>query len=247
MMKGDRERRKANTSDSEREERLIVSYCLNELEREGQFKILYRIALFALVILIISLGYIFLFSEEGYDTPLEAVQAFRSYGGPHVVIHEHDVDGGKVLFFHRMLQEDAWDFHAEYVKQTWRGWKWGYGGGHSVLFDEDSPSEERWSYQYFPSTEGTGFDSPFPMLYGVMDAAHHSVSIENHTTGEHHRMQGEIIDHLGVKLWYLFLTEDDGEQFTLTFLSEDNKVLDSHYINEALPFHAGDAGEPAEE
>ncbi|GIQ69614.1 hypothetical protein XYCOK13_24380 [Xylanibacillus composti] len=178
-------------------------------------------------------------SEGGYATPLEAVHAFRSYKG--TLIHEHDVDGGKVLFLHRGLQVDEWNFQAEYVKETRRGWIWGYGGGHSAAFGDHPPSE-RWSYQYFPSTKGTPYESPFPMLYGLMDSAHHTVSVHSHTTGENYRTAGLHVDQLGVKLWYFFLTEGDGQQFTLTFLSEKNEVMDTMYIDESKPANGGNVG-----
>lgn len=100
-----------------------------------------------------------------------------------------------------------------------------------------------WSYQYLPSTEGTEYDSPFPMLFGVIhDAGIDGVSVVSQTTGE--EFAARIVNGHGVKLWYLLLDKEQGVTFKMSAYSK--QVHSVQNIDGDRAFQ-GDAGTKRQE
>jgi len=64
-------------------------------------------------------------------TPEDAIQQFRDFSSMQV-IHREPVDGGMLLFIKRFYEKDGNDLQVEYVRKTWFGWKWSWGGGYGI-------------------------------------------------------------------------------------------------------------------
>ncbi|WP_429161489.1 hypothetical protein [Desulfitispora alkaliphila] len=147
------------------------------------------------------------------------------------VIHVLEMDRGVVVFHvkYSSTNKDRPIIQAEFVKKTYAGWKWVFGGGHSPIYNvkEDPVMEfgESWSAQYLPSTEGTEFGkSPFPMIFGMInnDEIDNIISINLNTEKEY---TATIIkgDH-DFYVWYVFI-EGKEEDFKIIAKNMDGKVL----------------------
>jgi hypothetical protein len=183
------------------------------------------------LLLITVIGLLEYWNDEPVESPLEAIAIERNEVGP--VLHEIDVDNGKVIFYLRNLGNNQ-QLNAEYVKKKFKGWEWVYGGGHTVpnftggLEDIDNS----WSYQYFSSTEN--IDSPFPMIFGVIKKQEiNSISIQSKLTGVNQRSQVIDNEKYQLKIWYAFVSEDQGLKFNIRALTNDNKVLSTKEIDES--------------
>ncbi|NDI35468.1 hypothetical protein [Chengkuizengella sediminis] len=193
---------------------------------------------YLIVLVVIISVWLFLNLKEDYsETPIKAIEKVKNEVG--FILHEIEVDDGKVLLYSTDTGEDSQVLNAEYVKKSWLGWKWGYGGVHSFpRYSEHTidMSIDPISYMYFPSTKGTPVgDTPFPMFVGVLNNPDiDSISLLSHLTGEEEIVN--IIEGPGYKIWYLFVTKEQGFEFTLKLLSSEGKVLHKEYINEAFLF-----------
>lgn len=189
-----------------------------------------------LAFLVIGAVFYFYATDDSANTPIEAIGQFRNQEITQVY-DEIDVDNGKLIFYVRGDNPEQRIINAEYAKKTWKGWKWGYGGGHSIPSEKNPYKENHWSSQYFYSTKGTAYESPFPMLFGALyDKEIQSVSVESTATGE--TFKAAIIENqkFPFRVWYLFLTEKQGTDFTIRALTSKNDVHSvKEEINEPLP------------
>ncbi|QRG66697.1 hypothetical protein [Brevibacillus choshinensis] len=169
-----------------------------------------------------TVGYLYV-TDDSADTPLLAIEQMRSEVGP--VYQEIDMGDGKLIFFVRGNEPNQM-IHAEYAKRTWKGWKWGYGGGHSLPDGKNPYIEHHWSSQYFYSTKDTPFDSPFPMLFGAIDdSAIQSIHIESGLTRD--KFQAHVIENpkFPFRVWYLLIPVEQGVNFTLSARTNENKIV----------------------
>ncbi|WP_150275120.1 hypothetical protein [Paenibacillus tepidiphilus] len=97
-------------------------------------------------------------------TPEEALQKFRNFTTMQIV-HEEPVKGGKLLFIKRFYESEGDDLQVEYVRRTWLGWKWAWGGGYSI---GKSPSQEKIVMQYFSMPKASKYAAPFPLVTGEL-------------------------------------------------------------------------------
>lgn len=149
------------------------------------------------------------YSKSDYD----AVRKARGEHYIHQVLHQEPIDGGIVIFYlHRTNERDS-VLAADYIKHTLFGWKWVYGGMHSVgmmdEFNTDAALLTTFTEQYFPGTEGSEFGkSPFPMLFGqIKNSQVQNIIIEDKLNGKKH--QAEVVSvNRNNKLWFSFVEKE---------------------------------------
>ncbi|EES74926.1 MULTISPECIES: hypothetical protein [Paenibacillus] len=183
-----------------------------------------KTAIFALVLIALGFGYFYI-SNQYSSTPMEAVERVRSEINGQL-LHEVKTDQGKVLFMLRHLQNGQ-TLNAEYVQKTpLLGWKWGWGGGHTVPHVSDNDPDSFWTEQYFPSTKGTDADSPFPLLFGVIQSAQiDAIHVYSYATNESFTASVMETGGPGIRLWYLYISEEQGTRFKLIAQTEDQEII----------------------
>ncbi|GEB34890.1 MULTISPECIES: hypothetical protein [Brevibacillus] len=178
-----------------------------------------RIALFFCLLALFATSYFL--TDDSSPTPLQAIEQMREEVG--TVLHEASTDKGTLFF---LVHEDG-QIHAEFAKKTILGWKWGNGGSHAIPADSEmSLYDPAFSTQYVANGKENPFDSPFPMLFGViLDPAIDSLVVVSDKTGK--EIQAEIIDSelIPFRLWYAQIPVKQGEAFTVTALGEDGGVI----------------------
>jgi hypothetical protein len=187
-------------------------------------------------IILASIVFLFYFGKGSSNTPIEAIEKSR---GNHVddIVLQKDIENGQVVFYLRNINNGQQFVSAEFVKKTLLGWKWVYGGGHSLPnytgSNQKVTLDESWSYQYFPSTKGSEFGkSPFPMLFGVIKNSDiTSVIVQDQRIVR--EQKAEIVKtNSTLRFWYVFVTEEQGRKFTISARSTDGKEVSVKSINE---------------
>lgn len=183
-----------------------------------------KLTLVALILVVLGFGY-GCKNNHYSSTPIEAVEKVR-YEMNGQLLHEVETDRGKVLFIVRELQNGQ-TINAEYVQKTpLLGWKWGFGGGHTLPSIHEKDPDSFWSHQYFSSTKGTEYDSPFPFLFGVIrNPQIDSIRVYSYASNE--SVSAQIIDtgDRYTRIWFLFVSEKQGARFKLTAQAEDLQII----------------------
>ena len=202
-------------------------------------RLIYLIALIALIVIAVVGYQLYDIYTKSSPTPMAAIGVVRPVLGP--VIHEVETDKGKIIFFVTGSRDQA-TIQAEYVKKTRFGWEWGFGGGHSIpTYNAETDEFSAWTSQYFHSTSGTPFESPFPMLFGVLnDETIDGVQIKSKTTDDVFNATVIAPDPHYKRLWYQLLDDEQGEQFTITAYTKD-AIYSTREIDEERP-SSTDAG-----
>jgi hypothetical protein len=183
-----------------------------------------------LLSIVIFIGYLFI-SDEPSKTVVEAIEKQRGLGSVDYIMQQHPVSQGEVIFYLSNINDDQIVVSTEYVRKTWRGWKWIYGGGHSgsnIQLNSKLPSRNGFSYQYIRSTEGTEIgSSPFPMIYGViLDPDITRIVVKDYMSGLDRQAKIiEIKDRF--KLYYSFLDEPQGKKFEIIGYSQEGTKIET--------------------
>lgn len=177
-----------------------------------------RIALFLCLLTLFTFSYFL--TDDSSPTALEAIERMREDIG--TVFHEASTDKGTLFF---LVREDDQMIDAEYAKRTILGWKWGNGGSIS-LASEHPLHDSAFSTKYVPNGKENPFDSPFPMLFGViLDPEIDSLQVVSEKTGK--TLQAEIIDNelFPFRLWYAQLPLKQGKLFSITAFGKDGETI----------------------
>lgn len=165
----------------------------------------------AIILLFLVGGGIWVNSNKGETTVEGAIVKAGSTGK---VIYQENVNGGVVVFIKR-LTGNTTTFDASYIKKSFIGWKWVWGGEFSG-----------YSGQYFQQVSGT----PFPMLFGHIN--NDQIAEVKLTDTEHHNSKdAKIVGNNDDKIWFVFVNKSDGPVFKIDELSNTGKVLDSKSID----------------
>ncbi|MCK8487724.1 hypothetical protein M0651_11110 [Paenibacillus sp. MBLB2552] len=182
-----------------------------------------KLTILALILGALGFGYIYIGNQYS-STPIEAVEKVRYEMKGHL-LYEAETDRGKILFILRDLQNGQ-TINAEYVQKTpLLGWKWGYGGGHTLPSIHDKDPDSYWTDQYFSSTKGTKYDFPSPFLFGVIrNPQIDSIQVYSYATKESFTASIKATGDRNVRLWYQFLPEEQGTKFKLT-AEADHRII----------------------
>lgn len=159
------------------------------------------------------------------DTPEQAVMKFRNMPA-YQIIHREAIDGGALVFTKRNDQKDGTDLGIEFVRQTWLGWKWVYGGSYGL-----SPiADEAVNYMSMPKIKG--IKGPFPIVFGQI--ADHSVThIEVTAGGEAY--PAKIINEAGMEqLWHVELPSSSDAPYKIEALNDQRAVVASKTFQDAF-------------
>lgn len=167
-------------------------------------------------------------------TPYEAIGRVRTDIGQ--ILYEKKEADGITVFSLRQGRESG-TLHAEYVYKGFFGWKWGYGGMHSVPRYEGKPDFPywitSWTYQFLPSTEGTEFRSPFPMAFGIIqNPGIDSIRVLSLATGEEEEAQ-IAMGSSDLRVWYAMLDPSDGMKFRVSAYAGAELQSESEFDEEA--------------
>jgi len=96
----------------------------------------------------------------------EAIEVTRMYKEPFQPVYIEPVSNGVLVIHRRFFKEDGFDINVEFVRWTWRGWQWTwggyYGGGIGV-----EPNGLFVAYLQNPD-DYLQTTTPFPILFGAV-------------------------------------------------------------------------------
>ncbi len=177
----------------------------------------------------LCLAFFYIFFVDGtYRTPVQAIEQARNLDEPIEVVREQETDHGKVVFYLRYIRKSNPKpvISVDNVTKMLAGWKWVTGGGHTLMETVDGMNAQEkldaeWSVQRIPAEKG----SPFPMFFGaVVNPEIAMVKVTSAKTAS--SMSAEMVrTGTGMKIWYLYVDESLGEEFTLEALSAEGQVL----------------------
>lgn len=153
------------------------------------------------------------------ETPEDAIQQFRGFQSRQV-IHREPVDGGILLFMKRFNQDDASNLQVEYVRKTWLGWKWVWGGGFAI--GESLQTKTALNYMSMPKLDK--ISTPFPMVFGeVMDLSIKNVTVEINDKSKHNAKLTEVDS--GKMIWFVFLPSSASTPFEIEGYNEEGSLI----------------------
>lgn len=180
-------------------------------------------------------------STDSSPTAIAAIEKQRGSGYVSYMIHEHFVPDGEVAFFLRYMPNNQINIGAEYVKKMSKGWNWGFGGSFSssnvrLGLNDTEARKETFHVEYFPSTEGSYGNSPFPMFYGVvLNPDITRITVKDNMTGL--EKQAEVIEvERNLKLFYVFVDKAQGTKFDIIGYAVDGSIKHKETTDESLPF-----------
>lgn len=159
-------------------------------------------------------------------TPEDAVLKFRDFKTMQV-IHKESVKEGMLLFIKRFNKEEGTDLQLEFVRKTWLGWKWGWGGGFSIGSITNS------SLDYMVMQKINGIKTPFPLVYGeVFNPSITTINIvtEGQNAGVY---AAEMIEAQAEhKIWLTLLPESLSPPFEIQALNAKGDIVVRKTIND---------------
>jgi hypothetical protein len=181
-----------------------------------------------LIIVAVAFGINLYLKKASSGTAVEEIEQKRGPIGE--LLEEKEVRDGEVVFYLRKDGDRAPVLSADYVNNSFLGWKWAAGGGHTL--PAASKTETVWSYQYMAATKGSFFNhSPFPLLFGTFNnPAITSVTLKSVQTGQD--TKAEILLSKGNdRIWYVFITEELGKSFELTGFTSTGEIVSVKHIS----------------
>jgi hypothetical protein len=165
-------------------------------------------------------------------TPEEAVQKVRQFPVMQV-IHKESVDGGVLLFIKRFYQKEGSDLQIEYVRKTWLGWKWVWGGGYGI--GGSTTVKAMLNYMVMPKIEG--INTPFPMVVGeVLDPSIKSVNIVVNGQRPGVYAAKSAGSEVGHTIWFSFLPLSVSPPFEIEALNARGDIVVRKTINDTRSY-----------
>jgi hypothetical protein len=162
-------------------------------------------------------------------TPEEAIQKLRNYTDRQI-IHKEPVDGGTLLFIKREYQKDGTDLEIDYLRKTWLGWKWTWGG----MFGHGSSIEgvkSVLSYMFMPKL--SGINTPFPIVFGdVLDPTVNSIIIIENSANPMKYSAKLAGSQTGHTIWFAYLPTSFTVPYEIQALNVNGDIVVSKTINE---------------
>lgn len=162
------------------------------------------------------------------DTPEQAVMKFRDIPA-NQVIHQEAVDGGVLLFTKRSDRKDGTDLGIEFVRKTWLGWKWVYGGGYGL----SALTGQKEAINYMSIPRYKGIDGPFPIIYGqITDRS--ITGIQAAVGGDGGGEYNAKIINEGVeqRIWYVLFPGASNAPYKIEAFNGEGTVVASKTLND---------------
>lgn len=152
-------------------------------------------------------------------TPDNAVEQFRGPSSMYV-IHREPVRGGTLLFMKRPYQAGSHHLQVEYVRKTWIGWKWVWGGGYGI--GESSQSVTALNYMGLPELDS--ISTPFPMVFGdILDPSIKKVNVKIRGEGSYNAKLTSA--EAGRMIWFVFLPSPASTPFDIEGYNEEGTLI----------------------
>jgi hypothetical protein len=162
-------------------------------------------------------------------TPEEAIQKLRHYTSMQI-IHEEPVNGGTLLFIKRNIQKDGTNLEIEYLRKTWLGWKWTWGGMFGIGGIKEGTNSVL-SYDVMPKL--TGIKTPFPIVYGdVLDPSVIKVIVVANDSASVKYNAKIVASKTGHTIWFTYLPTSIAVPYEIQALNSNGDIVARKIINE---------------
>lgn len=152
-------------------------------------------------------------------TPDKAVERFRGPSSMEV-IHREPVRGGTLLFMRRYNQTDSSNLQVEYVRKTWIGWKWVWGGGFGI--SESLQSKSALNYMSMPKLDH--ISTPFPMVFGdILNPSIKNVTVKSQNNGTYQAKLATVGNEK--MIWFVFLPSAISTPFDIEGFNEEGNLV----------------------
>lgn len=152
-------------------------------------------------------------------TPDKAVERFRGPSSMEV-IHREPVKGGILLFMRRYNQTDSSNLQVEYVRKTWMGWKWVWGGGFGI--SESLQSKSSLNYMSMPKLDH--ISTPFPMVFGdILNPSIKNVTVKSQNNGTYQAKLATVGNEK--MIWFVFLPSAISTPFDIEGFTEEGNLI----------------------
>ena len=157
-------------------------------------------------------------------TPEEAIEQFRQ-SSTMQVIYKEPVKGGMLVFMERPDPRDSTNLQIEYIRKTWLGWKWVWGGGYSISLHEKN------AVNYMSMPELAHITTPFPAVFGeVMDPSIKNVTIEIKGKGKYIAKLVKVGPEKII--WFAILPSSGSSPFDIKAFNEQGDLSAMKTIND---------------
>ncbi|WP_258394728.1 hypothetical protein [Paenibacillus sp. MDMC362] len=152
-------------------------------------------------------------------TPDKAVERFRGPSSMEV-IHREPVKGGTLLFMRRYNQTDSSNLQVEYVRKTWIGWKWVWGGGFGI--SESLQSKSSFNYMSMPKLDH--LSTPFPMVFGdILNPSIKDVTVKSQNNGTYQAKLATVGNEK--MIWFVFLPSAISTPFDIEGFNDEGDLI----------------------
>jgi hypothetical protein len=195
------------------------------------------IGLLIAICVVSYLIYILKYEKDYSPTAIEAINKVRGDSAVNYLIHEHPVEDGKVIFYLRNINDNQIVVSHEYIRKSYRGWKWIFGGGHSgsgvSLINPSEVLGDPITYFYSNDLiEKEVGETPFPLIHGIILNPEISrvVVKDSHSGLERQATIINVRDKFN--LYYVFLDSNQGEKFDIKLFDREGHELAVKTIDE---------------
>ncbi|MEC0257723.1 hypothetical protein [Paenibacillus lautus] len=119
----------------------------------------------------------------------------------------------------RPYQAGSHHLQVEYVRKTWIGWKWVWGGGYGI--GESSQSVTALNYMGLPELDP--ISTPFPMVFGdILDPSIKKVNVK--IRGESYNAKLTSAE-AGRMIWFVFVPSPASIPFDIEGYNEEGTLI----------------------
>lgn len=168
-------------------------------------------------------------------TPEEAVEKFR--GSPITqVVHREKTEDGMLLFIGESKPSSSRGLRVEYVRDTWLGWKWVWGGSYGTSTYTTETKAMALDYMSMPSFNGDK-KAPFPLVYGeILDASISEVVVATGVNGSEMNQATISGDRSTSRIWFVTLPSAKSEPYSITAYNSTGNIVAYQTINESSDY-----------
>lgn len=161
-------------------------------------------------------------------TPEDAVLKFRDFRSMQI-IHKESVKGGELLFIKRFNKPEGTDLQIEFVRKSWLGWKWVWGGGYAI--GGEISANAVLTYAVIPKVNG--IHTPFPMVYGeVLNASITQINVVTDSQPASAYTAQLINPTLGQKIWFTLLPQSVSPPLEIQALNAKGDIVARQTIDD---------------
>lgn len=169
------------------------------------------------------------------QTPEEAVEKFR--GTPITqVVHRERTDDGMLLFIGESKPSNNRALRVEYVRDTWLGWKWVWGGAYGTSTDTTETKAMALDYMSLHYLNGDR-KAPFPLVFGeILDASISEVIVSTGANGSEMNQTTISGDKSTSRIWFATLPSTKSEPYSIIAYNSTGNIVAYQTLDESSDF-----------